>query len=74
MQNSLLYVVWTEMCVGSVCTHLPYNEKSTQCFFFFKSPIIMITFSDQAVLRFLAEWRSSAQAPPTILIDTGVLT
>ncbi len=27
----------------------------------------MITFSDQAVLRFLAEWRSSAQAPPTIV-------
>ncbi len=25
----------------------------------------MITFSDQAVLRFLAEWRSSAQAPST---------
>ncbi len=27
----------------------------------------MISFSDQAVLRFLAEWRSSAQAPPTIV-------
>ncbi len=34
MQNSLLHVVWTEMCVGSVCTHPPYNDKNPPGAFF----------------------------------------
>ncbi len=33
MQNSLLHVVWTEMCLGSVCTQLPYNDKNPTIFF-----------------------------------------
>ncbi len=33
MLHALLQVVWTEKCVGSVCTQPPYNDKkSTQCF------------------------------------------
>ncbi len=64
-----LHVVWTSMCVGSVCTHPPYNDKNPpSVFFFFKSP-----FSNQAVLRFLSEWRSSAQATPTIVDWQDVL-
>ncbi len=27
MQYALLQVVWTEMCVDSVCTQPPYNDK-----------------------------------------------
>ncbi len=43
-------------------THPSYNDKNPPSVFFFKSP-----FSNQAVLRFLSEWRSSAQAAPTIV-------
>ncbi len=28
MLHSLLLVVWTELCVGSVCTQPPYNDKN----------------------------------------------
>ncbi len=28
MLQALLQVVWTEMCVGSVCTQPPYNDKN----------------------------------------------
>ncbi len=49
------------MCVGSVCTHPPYNDKNPLSVFFKSS------FSNQAVLRFLSEWLSSVQAPPTIV-------
>ncbi len=38
MQNSLLHVVWTEMCVGSVCTQPPYNDKNPPNAFFFLNP------------------------------------
>ncbi len=27
MLHALLQVVWTEICVGSVCTQPPYNDK-----------------------------------------------
>ncbi len=57
------------MCVGSVCTLLPYNDKCPNGVFFLKSP-----FSNQAVLRFLSEWRSSAQAAPTIVDRQRCLT
>ncbi len=50
------------MYVGSVCTHPPYNDKNPPSVFFLISP-----FSTQAVLRFLSEWCSSVQAPPTIV-------
>ncbi len=48
------------MYVGSVCTHPSYNDKNPPSVFFFKS-----SFSNQVVLRFLSEWCSSVQAPPT---------
>ncbi len=63
MQNSLLHGVWTEMCVGSVCTQPPYNDKNPPSAFF-KSPQIISTFSDQAVHIFWAKWRSFVQALP----------
>ncbi len=50
------------MCVGSVCTHPSYNDKNPPSILFFKSP-----FSNQAALRFLSEWHSSAEAAPTIV-------
>ncbi len=56
------------MCVRSVYTNPPYNDTNPPSVFFFKSPFI-----NQAVLRFLSEWSSSAQAPPTIVDDKAVL-
>ncbi len=53
------------MCVGSVCTHPSYNDKNPPVFFLI--PILKSPFSNQAVLRFLSEWRSSAQTAPTIV-------
>ncbi len=35
MQHALLQAVWTEMCVGSVCTQPPYNDKDPPSVFFF---------------------------------------
>ncbi len=61
-----LHVVWTKICVGSVCTHPSYNDTNLPSVFFyiyFLNPLSQ----NQAVLRFLQEWRSSAQAPPTIV-------
>ncbi len=38
MRHALLHVVWTEMCVGSVCTQPPYNDKNPpSVFYLFKS-------------------------------------
>ncbi len=42
-------------------------------FFFFIS-ILKSSFSNQVVLRFLSEWRSSAQTAPTIIDWQGRLT
>ncbi len=61
------------MCVGSVCTHPSYNDKNPPSVFF-KIPILKSPFSNQAVLRFLSEWRSFAQAPPTIVDWQDCLT
>ncbi len=52
------------MCVGSVCTMIKIHPLVI-----LKSP-----FSNQAVLRFLSEWRSSAQNSPTIVDWQGHLT
>ncbi len=54
------------MCVESVCTHPSYNDR-IYTVFFFKIPILKSPFSNQTVLRFLSEWHTSAQAPPTIV-------
>ncbi len=51
----------------NVCLHIHHIIIKIHPVLFKKSPIIIITFSDQAVLKFLAEWRSSAQAAPTAI-------
>ncbi len=53
------------MYVGSVCTHPSYNDKNPHSVFLI--PVLKSSFSNQAVLRLLSEWRSSVQAPPTIV-------
>ncbi len=74
MQNSL-YKLFDHNCVISVCTHPSYNDKIHPVFYLknviriLKSP-----FSTQAVLRFLSESRSSAQAAPTRADRQGRLT
>ncbi len=67
MLNLLYRLFWTKMCVGSPS----YNDKNP-CFFLI--PLLKSLFSNQTVLRFLSEWRSSAQAPPTIADWQGCLT
>ncbi len=61
------------MCVGSVCTHPSHNDKNPPSGFF-KIPILKCPLSNQAVRRFLSEWRSSAQTAPTIVDRQGRLT
>ncbi len=65
MVHALLQVVWTEMCVGSVCTQPPY-KRATQCFFFnlVKSfPLSQIKPISDACLCDITQ----TQAPPTIV-------
>ncbi len=50
-----------------VCTHPSYNDTNPPSVFFFLIPIFKSPFSNQAALRFRSEWRSSAQAAPTIV-------
>ncbi len=50
------------MCWKCVYTSILKSYKSTQCFCLI--PILKSPFSNQAVLRFLSEWRSSVQPPP----------
>ncbi len=44
-----------------------YNDKNPPSVFFFFKSLLKSIFSNQAVLRFLSEWCSSAQAAPTIV-------
>ncbi len=61
MQNSL-FKLFEHKCVLEVCVHIdPIMIKIHPVFFL--NPY----FSNQAALRFLSEWRSSAQAAPTIV-------
>ncbi len=61
------------MSVGSVWTHPSYNDtKSSQCFFL--NPYLKSPFWNQAILRFLSEWRSSVQTAPTIVDWQGHLS
>ncbi len=48
MLHAVLQVVWTEMCVGSVCTQPPYNDKNPPSVFFIY-PKIFTLFSYRAV-------------------------
>ncbi len=61
------------MSVGSVWTHPSYNDtKSSQCFFL--NPYLKSPFWNQAILRFLSEWRSSVQTAPMIVDWQGHLS
>ncbi len=55
MQNSL-YKLFEHKCVLEVCVHIHPIMIKIHPVFFFKSPL-----SNQAILRFLSEWRSSVQ-------------
>ncbi len=68
MQNSR-YKLFEHTCVLKVCVHIHPIMIKIHPVFFFKSP-----FSNQAVLRVLSEWCSSAQAPPTIVDWQDCLT
>ncbi len=70
----LFYMVWTKMCVRSACTQPPYNDKNPPSAFFFKSPQITSTVSDQTIHRFLAEWRHTGRPHPRLLTNTAVLS
>ncbi len=61
MLNSL-YKLFEHKRVLEVCAH-DKNPPSV----FFLIPILKPPFSNQAVLRFLSEWRSYAQTAPTIV-------
>ncbi len=66
MRHALLQIVWTEMCVGSVCTQPPYNDKDPPVFFFIfnlvKSfPLSHIKPISDACLCDITQ----TQAPPT---------
>ncbi len=65
MQNSL-YKLFEHNCVLEVCVniHPIIIQINTFCF---EIPILKSPFSNKAVLRLLSEWRSSVQAPPTIV-------
>ncbi len=55
-------------CVLEVWVHIhPIMIKIHPVFGFLLIPVLKSPFSNQAVLRFLTEWRSSEQAPPTIV-------
>ncbi len=54
------------MCVGSVCTQPPYNDKDPPSVFFLSREIIS-PFSYQAILRCLSVWRPTDPGPSTIV-------
>lgn len=63
MQSSL-YMLFEHKCLLEVCAHIhPIMLKIHPMFFFV---FFFFHISNQAVLRFLAEWCRSAQAAPTI--------
>ncbi len=61
-----LQVVWTKMCVEVCVRNHPIMIRNPPSVFFL-IPILKFPFSNQAVLSALSEWRSSLQAPPTII-------
>ncbi len=53
------YMVFEHKCVLAVCVHNhTIMIKNPPSAFFFKSPQIIRTFSEQAIHRFLAKWRN----------------
>ncbi len=62
------------MCVGSVCTQPPYNDKNPSSVFFFLSTKIFTPFSNRADLRCLSVWRHMDKGPShDSLIDSIIL-
>ncbi len=50
-----------------MCVHIHPIMIKIHPVFFFLIPVLKSPFSNQAVLRFLSEWYSSVQTPPTIV-------
>ncbi len=62
------------MCVGSVCTHLPYSDKNPPSVFFFFIPINHKHRLRSSRSQILGCVTSHKPKPlPRLLIDTGVL-
>ncbi len=61
------FKLFEQKCVLEVCVHIHPIMIKVHPVFFFKSLFLKSPFSNQAVLRLLSEWRSSVQAPPTIV-------
>ncbi len=64
---NLLYMLFDHKCVLEVYVLIHSIIIKNPPSVFFLIPILKSSFSNQAVLRFLSEWRSSEQAPPTIV-------
>ncbi len=62
MQNALLQTVRTEMCVSSVCTQPPYNDKD-----------LFNLLNNFPFLKCLSVWCHTDKPLPRLLIDTSVL-
>ncbi len=72
--HALLQVTWTEMCVGSVCTQPPYNDKDPPGVFFFVIKCLNVLFKclPLSQIELISVWRHTDKAPPTIVWLTGV--
>ncbi len=62
MLHALLQVVGTEMCVGSVCTQPPYNDKNPPVFVFYLLKSLPLSQIEPSV-----HVTSHRRAPPTIV-------
>ncbi len=72
MLHALLQVVWTEMCVGSVCTQPLYNDKNPPCFFL--NLLRSLPLSQIELIRCLSVWRHMDEGRShDSLIDSTVL-
>ncbi len=77
MQNSLLHVVWTEVCVATrcvkVCTQPPYNDKNpSSVFFITKNHKPFVRSSHSQIIGRVTSHRP--RLLPRLLINTGVLS
>ncbi len=69
MLHALLQFFLTEMCVGSVCTQPPYNDKkSTQCFIF----SLLKSFSLSQIEPSVRVMSNRRRPLPRLLIDSSV--
>ncbi len=68
MLCALLQVVWTEMCVGSVFTQPPYNDKNPPSFFFYLLKYLPLSQIKPSVCVTSHGWSPL----PRLLIDSSV--